>query len=111
MTGQWSTVCAGDGLEVVGHPLSAGPDEVKTLARALSADERERAARYRWERDRRKFVVGRGRLRRLLGLRLEMAADEIRCRYGANGKPMLDGVAPLADRGEVKMPRIRGIFT
>jgi 4'-phosphopantetheinyl transferase len=91
MTGEWSTVFAGDGLEVVGHSLSTDPDEVETLARALSADERERAARYRWERDRRKFVVGRGRLRRLLGLQLGRAADEIRFRYGANGKPMLDG--------------------
>ncbi len=96
MTGEWSTVFAGDGLEVVGHSLSADADELEQLARVLSADEQERAARYRWERDRRKFVVGRGRLRRLLGLRLGRAADEVRFRYGANGKPALDGDGRLS---------------
>jgi 4'-phosphopantetheinyl transferase len=94
MAGEWSTVFAGDGLEVVAASLSAGPDELEQLTRVLSADERERAARYRWERDRRKFIVGRGRLRHELGARLGRAADEIRFRYGANGKPGLDG-----DRG------------
>jgi 4'-phosphopantetheinyl transferase len=91
MTGGWWTVFAGDGLEVMGHSLSADPDELEKLARALSADERERAARYRWESDRRKFVVGRGWLRQLLGLQLGIAADEIRFCYGTNGKPELDG--------------------
>jgi len=96
VTGEWSTVFAGDGLEVVGHSLSAGADELEQLARVLSADEQERAARYRRERDSRKFVVGRARLRRLLGLRLGRAADEVRFRYGANGKPALDGDGRLS---------------
>jgi 4'-phosphopantetheinyl transferase len=96
MTGDWSTVFAGDGLEVLGHSLSAGPAELEQLAQVLSADERERAARYRRERDRRRFVVGRGWLRRLLGLQLGRAADEVRFCYGASGKPTLDGERRLS---------------
>ena len=37
------------------------------LGSLLSADERERAARFRFDRDRERYVVGRGLLRSLLG--------------------------------------------
>src|SRR5262245_51606343 len=44
----------------------------------LSHDERERAARYRWERDRRRYIVRRGVLRELLSLYLHCPPAAIR---------------------------------
>jgi 4'-phosphopantetheinyl transferase len=55
----------------------------------LSADERTRAARYRLERDRRRFTRRRGWLRRVLGEHLGIAPGEVRFAYGGNGRPIL----------------------
>ena len=56
----------------------------------LSDDERSRAARFRFERDRRRFVVARGALRELLGRYLDTDPGQIRFIYNAFGKPELD---------------------
>jgi phosphopantetheine--protein transferase-like protein len=72
---------------------------VRTLQALLSSDERERARRFFFERDRRRFVVARGTLRRLLAGYLDCAPAEIAFSYGPNGKPALPpatpGAAPL----------------
>jgi 4'-phosphopantetheinyl transferase len=72
--------------ELVLHALDvdAGP-----LARLLSADEGERAGRFAFERDRRRYVVARARLRQLLGERLGAAPESLRFVYHAHGKPAL----------------------
>lgn len=74
-------------------PLDLPADEVAPLARLLSPDERERAGRFVFERDRRRYTVARGTLRRLLGERIGADPGAIVFRYGANGKPSID--APL----------------
>jgi 4'-phosphopantetheinyl transferase len=53
----------------------------------LSADERARAARYRFERDRRGFERRRAWLRQLLGGYLGLHPGRVRLQYGAHGKP------------------------
>src|SRR5690349_2803962 len=55
----------------------------------LSADERDRSARFRFDRDRRRFIVARGALRELLGRRLDTPAREVRFAYNPFGKPAL----------------------
>jgi 4'-phosphopantetheinyl transferase len=55
----------------------------------LSADERQRAARFRLERHRNRFVVGRGLLRNLLGCYLNVDPGDVRLAYRAHGKPYL----------------------
>jgi hypothetical protein len=55
----------------------------------LSADETERARTFYFERDRQRFVIGRGILRILLGRYTGLAARDIAFRYGPNGKPAL----------------------
>jgi 4'-phosphopantetheinyl transferase len=55
----------------------------------LSADERSRAARFRFERDRRRFIVARGALRGLLGRLLGTAPSELQFVYNSFGKPAL----------------------
>ena len=62
---------------------------VDSMRRTLSADERQRASRFRFERDRERFAVGRGVLRRLCGLYLDLDPGQIRFSYGPRGKPSL----------------------
>jgi 4'-phosphopantetheinyl transferase len=75
--------------EVVVGWLHAGPEEVRSLRPRLSDSERRRADRFRFERDRRRFIVARARLRELLAARLDVAPQAIELAYGKNGKPGL----------------------
>jgi 4'-phosphopantetheinyl transferase len=59
------------------------------LDRLLSADELERAWRFRRPDDRLRFVAGRGQLRELLGACLQLEPQAIRFRSAEFGKPML----------------------
>ncbi|CAA9549445.1 MAG: hypothetical protein AVDCRST_MAG19-668, partial [uncultured Thermomicrobiales bacterium] len=65
------------------------PGELPGLLAALSADERERAGRFRADRDRGRFVAARGLLREILGRYLGREPGSLRFRYGAHGKPTL----------------------
>jgi 4'-phosphopantetheinyl transferase len=78
-----------DALEVVVTRLDVPPDVVRALVPLLSDVERERASRFAFERDRRRFVLARGRLRQLLGVRLDVAPDSVRLVCGPRGKPAL----------------------
>lgn len=73
-------------FEVVVARLDAPAQALHCL---LSPAERERAARFRFERDRRRFVVARARLRELLGERLERRPEALQFDYGPRGKPRL----------------------
>ena len=76
-------------VEVVAARLDALPDTVRALSAWLCAAEQRRAARFRFERDRRRFIVARARLRQVLAARLGVQPEEIEFVYGANGKPAL----------------------
>ena len=71
-------------------------EAVRTMGMQLSADEARRARGFYFDRDRRRYVVGRGILRMLLGRYLGRRPEEIRFQYGANGKPSLAGEADAA---------------
>lgn len=83
------------------HPLAAGvlacwrvdlehPDPLVTaLAAVLSDDERQRAARFVFPRDRRRFVVTRACLRVLLAGPTGQAPAALRFVYTPHGKPLL----------------------
>ncbi len=73
------------------------PDaEVTDLKRLLSEDERERAERFRFDYHRRRFIVCRGRQRQILAHYLDSRPERICFRYGAFGKPSLEG--PFCER-------------
>jgi 4'-phosphopantetheinyl transferase len=78
-----------DAVEIVVSRLDAGPDVVRELESLLSDDERQRSSRLRFDRDRRRFVVARGRLRQLLAERLGDAPRSVAFAYGPHGKPAL----------------------
>jgi 4'-phosphopantetheinyl transferase len=84
-------------IEVVAARLDAGPEAVRALSEWLSSAERARAARFRPDRDRRRYIVARARLRQHLALRLGMPPQSVRFVYGANGKPALARDAAAAD--------------
>lgn len=70
--------------------LDAAPEHVAASFSLLSASERERAMRFHRAADRRRFVVARGRLRKLLGIELHCDPSTLGLRTGPYGKPQLD---------------------
>jgi 4'-phosphopantetheinyl transferase len=68
---------------------TAAVAHVALLESTLSSDERERAERYRFARDRVRYVVARGTLRAILGRYLGLAPAHLRFVYGPQGKPAL----------------------
>ncbi|MBK9945434.1 MAG: 4'-phosphopantetheinyl transferase superfamily protein [Kouleothrix sp.] len=65
-----------------------------SLVQLLAADERQRAERFHFERDRTHFVVGRATLRILLGRYLGRPPEQLQFSYNAYGKPALPGAGP-----------------
>ncbi len=55
----------------------------------LSVDERMRAERYHFERDRNRFIMGRGILRTIISWYLNIESGKLRFCYGKHGKPEL----------------------
>ncbi len=62
---------------------------VAQFERTLSPDERLRAQRFQFDRDRNRFIVGRGMLRATLARYLGVPPTRIALAYGAHGKPRL----------------------
>jgi 4'-phosphopantetheinyl transferase len=75
-------------MEVLVARLDAETD-IRGLLRLLDDRERERASRFVFERDRRRFVVGRARLRQFLASRLDVCPTAVELVYGTHGKPAL----------------------
>lgn len=63
----------------------------ENFLRVMHDDERVRASRFHFERDRRRFILGRGFLRSLLAGYLGTAPEEVSFSYGPYGKPALGG--------------------
>lgn len=81
--------------------LEQPPGVAARLRLTLSEDERERAARFHFERDRVRFVIARAALRAVLGRYLDVPPGSLRFSYGAHGKPLLspEFVAESAEGG------------
>jgi 4'-phosphopantetheinyl transferase len=73
--------------------LAQPPEPLASLARTLDADERARAARFHFERDRVAYTAARGALRTLAGRYLGVPPGELVFAYQARGKPYLDPAA------------------
>ena len=76
--------CALDSTDVAGSRLEA----------TLEPHERERADRFRFCRDRRRYVTARAALREILGNYLDTPPDALRFAYGPRGKPRLEPESP-----------------
>lgn len=85
---------------------SASSEDVPALRSILSAEESERAARFRFEEDRTQYVQTRGNLRRLLGSYLGIPAGEIAFSCSEHGKPSL---SPPTEALEFNVSHTRGM--
>ena len=64
---------------------------LNTFAALISAEEQQRAARFRFEKHRRRYVAARANLRLVLSAELGVAAQDVHFDYGPQGKPLLAG--------------------
>jgi 4'-phosphopantetheinyl transferase len=94
-------ICAPNELHLWRHDLrryDATVDETEPGASwlSLSDDERARADRFHFARDRNNYIAARSGLRRLLSRYTAIPPAELAFRYGARGKPALvySGIAP-----------------
>lgn len=76
-------------IHVWGASLDLDRPRIQDLRRTLSHDEIEKAGRFRFAKDRDRFVVGRGLLRIILGLYLNQCPEQLQFCYGPYGKPAL----------------------
>ncbi|MDK4740177.1 4'-phosphopantetheinyl transferase superfamily protein [Rhizobium sp. CNPSo 3464] len=76
-----------DVIDVWTWSLDATPSQLDGFAALLSAEELTRAARFVRERDRQRFIVGRGRLRSILGQYLGLSPQKVSFTYNDYGKP------------------------
>lgn len=78
-------------IEVWCIEATAPGNVLRQLEAFLSAEEKDRAARFQFERHRNAFVVARGVLRRLLARYVGTSPADVIFEYGPNGKPSLPG--------------------
>lgn len=83
--------CSGTPVQVFSVALEVSPARLKKLSSVLWPQERERADRFHFERDRRRFIACRGILRRILGSYLGISARDVEFAYRGHGKPTLGG--------------------
>lgn len=69
--------------------LDLSAPRLAVLYATLSSDERARAARFHFDRDRNHFIAARGLLRELLGSYVNRAPASLCFAYGQRGKPSL----------------------
>jgi 4'-phosphopantetheinyl transferase len=80
-------------VEVYCRGLEVDLSRLDQLQQHLSEAERQRAARFHFERHRSAFIAARGILREILGETLGVDPAAIRFQYNTYGKPSVDGPA------------------
>jgi 4'-phosphopantetheinyl transferase len=76
-----------DEIHVWRASLDLNRPRAQGLEHTLTPDEVGRAKRYRFPKDRERFIVARGLLRAILGRYLNTAPAQLRFCYGPSGKP------------------------
>jgi 4'-phosphopantetheinyl transferase len=92
----WSCIVSGScplpsGVQVWAGWLDLTGDGASGIWSTLSSQERERAGRFAFERDRARFIAARGLLREILGSCLGAEPGGLEFAYSAKGKPSLGG--------------------
>ena len=83
-----------DEVHIWRAPLEVPSDMVFRLRSSLSDDERARADRFYFEKDRVQFTVSHGILRDILGRYCGVAPAELRFNVGSHGKPEMQLTTP-----------------
>ena len=92
--GQWPLASSAplpdkDEVHVWRMVLDSHLSRVERLQQTVAAEEMARAERFRFEKDRRRFMVARGTLRAILSRYLSIPPSRLRFLYGPRGKPRL----------------------
>jgi 4'-phosphopantetheinyl transferase len=74
-------------VDVVITRLEIEPDALRHLTETLSDAERHRARQFVFDRDRRRFIVSRARLRQLVAEQLDVPESAVEFTSGVHGKP------------------------
>jgi 4'-phosphopantetheinyl transferase len=82
---------AGNEIHVWTTTLNPPANVLVNFAATLSADETERAQRFKFEKHRNRYIAGRGALRAILAQYFNVDAATLRFDYLENGKPTLTG--------------------
>jgi 4'-phosphopantetheinyl transferase len=90
MGGACSFVLAPREIDLWRVDLNLPEPGYQEVERWLTDDERSRAGRFVFDRDRRRFVACRGRLRAILSRYLREEPCRLRFQYGPQGKPSLE---------------------
>src|SRR5436305_1268900 len=69
--------------------LNRPPHQLQHLHGILASEERGRAARFHFARDRRRFIAARGLLREILSRYLKLLPESLIFKYTSYGKPYL----------------------
>jgi 4'-phosphopantetheinyl transferase len=80
-----------DEVHVWCSSLDLEAPQVESLERSLAGDERVRAGRFYFQKDRKYFIVARALLRLILGHYLNIEPGQLRFYYSQYGKPVLAG--------------------
>jgi 4'-phosphopantetheinyl transferase len=76
-------------IQIWEFPLTISSIPLDSFTALLSSDERARAARFRFEKDARRFTVARATVRSILGAYTGSPARDLRFDYSHYGKPAL----------------------
>jgi len=79
-----------DDVHVWRASLDLATDRLHTMHTSLAPDEQARAARFKFDRDRQRFIAARGILREILGAYLSRPPASLSFTYGPHGKPGLN---------------------
>jgi 4'-phosphopantetheinyl transferase len=92
-----SQVLPHDEIHVWKQKLNSEFAGVELFGRTLSADELQRAGRFRFDAGRNEYIVARGTLRVLLGSYLNIPPGQLLFTYSEYGRPSLVNDSPVRD--------------
>jgi 4'-phosphopantetheinyl transferase len=96
VSSQHVSVLPDDHVHVWRVPLNHSSEDTTLSLDVLSPDERKKAARFRFAKDKNQFVQARAALRFILGQYLNVTPQDLEFSYGHHGKPALaNGEASL----------------
>jgi 4'-phosphopantetheinyl transferase len=85
-------VLAANEIHVWRAPLDVAPSTIQVLQPVLNSEELTRAERFRFAKDRDRYIVGRGVLRMLLASYVQRPPEELSFTYNQYGKPALSSL-------------------